>query len=235
MVEDPVVEDPVVEDPVVEDPVVEDPVVEDPVVEDPVVEDPVVEDPVVEDPVVEDPVVEDPVVEDPVVEDPVVEDPVVEDPVVEDPVVEDPVVEDPVVEDPVVENPDFGSPEFANLYFDFDKYFLRNKSENILENLYQYLKDHPNATVRLDGHADWIGTEEYNNTLSQVRTLVAYKYLIDKGISPDRLDNAWFGESKPAVSNTNPDGSDNPENRQLNRRVEIKLEIPEMAALYIQL
>ncbi|MFK8037206.1 MAG: OmpA family protein [Crocinitomicaceae bacterium] len=121
------------------------------------------------------------------------------------------------------------SSDFSNIYFDFDKYFLRDKSKNILENVYNYLKDHPNATLRLDGHTDWIGTEEYNTTLSQVRTLVAYKYLIEKGIAPDRLDNAWFGETKPAVPNTSSS------NRQLNRRVEIKLDIPEMSALYIQL
>lgn len=131
--------------------------------------------------------------------------------------------------------PDLANSDFESIYFDFDKYFLRKKSTNILENIYNYLNDHPNATLRLDGHTDWIGTEEYNTTLSQVRTLVAYKYLIEKGIAPNRLDNAWFGESKPAVSNTNADGSDNARNRQLNRRVEIKLDIPEMSALYIQL
>ncbi|MFK8044876.1 MAG: OmpA family protein [Crocinitomicaceae bacterium] len=124
---------------------------------------------------------------------------------------------------------DIASSEFENLYFDFDKYFLRSKSKNVLENIYEYLRDHPNATLRLDGHTDWIGTEEYNTTLSQVRTLVAYKYLIEKGIAPNRLDNAWFGETKPAVPNTSA------ANRQLNRRVEIKLDIPEMSALYIQL
>lgn len=128
-----------------------------------------------------------------------------------------------------------GSNEFANIYFDFDKYFLRTKSKNILDNLYDYLESHPSATVRLDGHTDWFGTEPYNVTLSENRTLKAYKYLIDKGIAPDRLINEWFGETKPAVANANPDGSDNAENRQLNRRVEIKVQIPEMAALYIQL
>jgi len=126
-------------------------------------------------------------------------------------------------------------PEFANIYFDFDKYFLRDKSQNILDNLYSYLNDHPSATIRLDGHTDWFGTEPYNVTLSENRSLKAYKYLIDKGIAPNRLVNEWFGETKPAVNNANPDGSDNAENRQLNRRVEIKVEIPEMAALYIQL
>lgn len=126
-------------------------------------------------------------------------------------------------------------PEFVNIYFDFDKYFLRNKGKSILDNLYDYLNDNQTATIRLDGHTDYIGTEKYNDKLSEERTLKAYKYLIDKGIAPERLVNEWFGETKPSVANTNADGSDNKENRQLNRRVEIKVEIPEMASLYIQL
>jgi len=126
-------------------------------------------------------------------------------------------------------------PEFANIYFDFDKYFLRDRGKNILTSLSEYMTDHPSVTVRLDGHTDWFGTEEYNVTLSENRALSAYKYLIDKGISQDRIVNEWFGETKPAVANANPDGSDNPENRQLNRRVEIKVDIPQMASIYIQL
>lgn len=126
-------------------------------------------------------------------------------------------------------------PEFANIYFDFDKYFLRNKGKSILDNLYDYLNENQTATVRLDGHTDYIGTEKYNDKLSEERSLKAYKYLIDKGISPERLVNEWFGETRPSVANINADGSDNKENRQLNRRVEIKVEIPEMASLYIQL
>jgi outer membrane protein OmpA-like peptidoglycan-associated protein/tetratricopeptide (TPR) repeat protein len=139
----------------------------------------------------------------------------------------------------IIELKDFvasdNGPDFANIYFDFDKYFLRQKSVNILDNLYSFLADNPNSTVRLDGHTDWFGTEPYNVVLSENRSLKAYKYLIDKGIAPNRLINEWFGETSPAVANANLDDSDNPENRQLNRRVEIKVQIPEMAALYIQL
>lgn len=125
--------------------------------------------------------------------------------------------------------------EFANILFDFDKFFLRQKSEDILETLYLFMRDNPSVNVRLDGHTDWIGTDEYNEVLSKQRALSAHKYLIDKGIAPNRIENAWFGEKNPDVSNTNPDGTDNTENRQLNRRVEIKVEIPEMADLYLSL
>jgi outer membrane protein OmpA-like peptidoglycan-associated protein len=127
------------------------------------------------------------------------------------------------------------SPEFANIYFDFDKYFLRVKSKNILDNLFNYMNENPSVSIRLDGHTDWFGTDAYNVKLSENRALSAHKFLIDKGISPDRINNEWFGESKPAVANANADGTDNPDNRQLNRRVERKVDIPDMAAIYIQL
>lgn len=125
--------------------------------------------------------------------------------------------------------------EFANILFDFDKFFLRQKSEDVLESLYLFMKDNPSVQVKLDGHTDWIGTDQYNEALSKKRALSAHKYLIERGIDPDRIENYWFGESKPIVENTNADGSDNAENRQLNRRVEIKVEIPEMADLYLSL
>lgn len=125
--------------------------------------------------------------------------------------------------------------EFANILFDFDKFFLRQKSEDILESLYQFMKENPSVQVKLDGHTDWIGTDEYNEALSQKRALSAHKYLIDRGIEPSRITNAWFGESRPTVANANPDGTDNPDNRQLNRRVEIKVEVPELADLYLSL
>ncbi len=125
--------------------------------------------------------------------------------------------------------------EFANILFDFDKFFLRQKSEDVLENLYQFLVQNPSVEVKLDGHTDWFGTDEYNEALSKKRALSAHKYLIDKGIAASRIENAWFGESKPSVPNANSDGSDNEANRQLNRRVEIKVEVPELADLYLSL
>lgn len=125
--------------------------------------------------------------------------------------------------------------EFANILFDFDKFFLRQKSVEILEALYLFMRENPSVHVKLDGHTDWIGTDQYNEVLSKERAMSAHKYLIDRGIAPSRIENAWFGENRPDVSNTNPDGSDNADNRQLNRRVEIKVEIPEMADLYISL
>jgi outer membrane protein OmpA-like peptidoglycan-associated protein/tetratricopeptide (TPR) repeat protein len=125
--------------------------------------------------------------------------------------------------------------EFANILFDFDKFFLRQKSEDVLSSLYAFMNENPSVTIRLDGYTDAIGTEQYNMGLSQKRSLSAHKYLIDKGIDPNRIQNSWFGESKPVADNQTADGEDNPAGRQLNRRVEIKVEIPEMSDLYISL
>ncbi|MCV5714411.1 OmpA family protein, partial [Escherichia coli] len=59
-------------------------------------------------------------------------------------------------------------------------------------------------------------------TLSERRAASVKKYLVDNfGLSPDRLQTRGFGETKPIAPNTNPDGSDNPEGRQKNRRVEV--------------
>lgn len=55
--------------------------------------------------------------------------------------------------------------EFANILFDFDKFFLRQKSEDILQSLYLFMKDNPSVQVKLGGHTDWIGTDEYNEVL----------------------------------------------------------------------
>jgi len=128
-----------------------------------------------------------------------------------------------------------GGQDWENILFDFDKFFLRDKSKNVLDNVYNFMKANPTVQIRLDGHTDWFGSEPYNVKLSERRALSAHKYLIDKGIAPNRIKNVWFGETKPAYDNMNLDGSDSQENRQLNRRVEIKIEIPEMADLYLSL
>lgn len=120
-------------------------------------------------------------------------------------------------------------PEFENILFDFDRYFLREKSKNVLDALALFLKQKNNITVELHGHCDWLGTDEYNMVLSKKRATSAYNYLAQKGIEGSRMRKLWFGESKPAAANANPDGSDNPENRQLNRRVEIKVSVPGVA------
>jgi outer membrane protein OmpA-like peptidoglycan-associated protein len=112
---------------------------------------------------------------------------------------------------------------FETIYFDFDKFFLRFESKEILEKILAFMISNPQLSIEIKGHTDWMGTDSYNIKLSQRRSESAFNYLVSGGVSKERLTMKWFGESKSAVSNTNPDGSDNEENRQLNRRCEFTL------------
>ncbi len=124
--------------------------------------------------------------------------------------------------------------QFENIYFDFDKFFLRKRSKEVMDKIGAYMVAHPNANIEIAGHCDWMGSDEYNVVLSENRTISAFNYLVGKGVNAARMKKLWFGESKPAASNTKADGSDDPEGRQLNRRAEFKLNIPGMAMFTIK-
>lgn len=108
-----------------------------------------------------------------------------------------------------------------DIYYDFDKATLRPESKKSLDSLKQILQKNPEIIVELSSHTDSKGNDIYNQKLSQKRAESVVKYLIEQKIPANRLKAKGYGESKPIVSNTNPDGTDNPENRQLNRRTEI--------------
>lgn len=110
-----------------------------------------------------------------------------------------------------------------NVFFDFDKYNLRQESFVELDRVVSFLKEYPNIEIEMSAHTDSKGADEYNMTLSDNRARSVMEYIISKGISKTRITSQGYGETKPVADNTNPDGSDNPEGRQLNRRVEFKI------------
>lgn len=117
-----------------------------------------------------------------------------------------------------------GNPVVLNdLYFVYDKTKLITDSKPDLSKLINYLKENASASIILEGHTDFKGTDEYNQNLSEQRALKVKNELVAAGISSKRIDSKGYGESKPIANNTNPDGSDNPEGRQKNRRVEVKI------------
>jgi len=85
------------------------------------------------------------------------------------------------------------------------------------------LKEAPEFIVEIGAHTDSIGGDEYNLKLSQERANGVVNYLISKGISPDRLVAKGYGAEMPVAPNSNPDGSDNPEGREKNRRTEFRI------------
>jgi outer membrane protein len=104
------------------------------------------------------------------------------------------------------------------LLFDFDSAELRPESIEELERLVKFMGDVPFATALVEGHTDSKGTEAYNLKLSDRRAKAVFDYLTSRGVDPARLSSVGYGESKPIAPNEI-DGKDNPEGRQLNRRV----------------
>ncbi len=110
-----------------------------------------------------------------------------------------------------------------NILYDYNSAALRPESVVSLEKLRTVLNDNPNIVIELRSHTDSKGSDSYNMDLSQKRAQSVVDWLITNGISSSRLVARGYGESLPKVPNTNPDGSDNPENRQINRRTEFTI------------
>jgi len=106
---------------------------------------------------------------------------------------------------------------FQPIYFDFDKYNIRNDQQTKLKNLADYLKKNPAVSILIEGHCDERGTDEYNLVLGEQRALSTRKFLIGLGIAPKRLYTISYGESMPA------DPGHNEEAWAKNRRCEFKI------------
>ncbi|SFN73236.1 WD40-like Beta Propeller Repeat [Chitinophaga sp. YR627] len=110
-----------------------------------------------------------------------------------------------------------------DIYYDFDKATLRPQSLIVLDTVVSIMQDNPNIIIEMSAHTDSKGKDEYNMKLSQRRAQSCVDYLISKGISSDRMIAKGYGETRPIAPNTLPNGKDNPEGRQLNRRTEFKV------------
>ena len=110
-----------------------------------------------------------------------------------------------------------------NIFFDFDKFTLRPTSNVELKNIQKFLTKYNKIIVEIDGFTDSKGTVEYNQNLSIERANAVVNYLVLNGIDKERISSKGFGETKPDAPNEDEEGIDNPEGRQLNRRVELKI------------
>ena len=101
-----------------------------------------------------------------------------------------------------------------NVFFETGSAALRPESTNELDRLLRLLNSSPALRIQINGHTDNVGDDTSNQQLSEARAKAVYNYLIEKGISPERLKFAGFGETQPVESN------DTPEGRSRNRRTE---------------
>jgi outer membrane protein OmpA-like peptidoglycan-associated protein len=104
-----------------------------------------------------------------------------------------------------------------NIFFDTDKYDLKNTSQIELDRLVTLLNRFSNLKIEIGGHTDNVGSVSANQTLSRNRAKEVMQYLISKGIAASRLTFKGYGESKPIASNETEAG------RALNRRTEFKV------------
>ncbi|MFP6188815.1 OmpA family protein [Helicobacter pylori] len=122
----------------------------------------------------------------------------------------------PVVEEkpakPVIESGTI----IASIYFDFDKYEIKESDQETLDEIVQKAKEN-HMQVLLEGNTDEFGSSEYNQALGVKRTLSVKNALIVKGVEKDMIKTISFGETKPkCVQKTK-------ECYRENRRVDVKL------------
>jgi outer membrane protein OmpA-like peptidoglycan-associated protein len=101
-----------------------------------------------------------------------------------------------------------------NIFFDFDKTVLKSESYPELDRIVKLMNERAAMQVEISGHADAVGDENYNLTLSKRRAQSVTNYITSQGIAKDRITVTYFGETKPLESNATAAG------RKKNRRVE---------------
>ena len=146
--------------------------------------------------------------------------------VVPEPLAEPEQVEEPepeVVVVPIVEPEKVVSFEISPVLFAFDRYTLSESGKKRLDDFAELLVQYSDLMVVLVGYTDALGPENYNLRLSKQRAVTVLQYLLSKGIDAGRLEAIGRGETNFIAPNTKADGSDYPEGRSYNRRVEFEI------------
>ena len=99
--------------------------------------------------------------------------------------------------------------------FEFDSFQITNEAKAGLDKVVEWMNKYPTVKAKVDGHTDIIGTDAYNQTLSERRAKAIVDYLEEKGIASNRLSYEGHGSKEPVASNDTATG------RQQNRRIEI--------------
>jgi outer membrane protein OmpA-like peptidoglycan-associated protein len=111
----------------------------------------------------------------------------------------------------------------ADVLFDFDKADIRPQAKEQLQKAADLIREHARkGTVTIEGHTDGKGADDYNQKLSDRRAQSVRDYFVKvEKVSGVKFSTKGYGKTKPVAPNAKPDGSDDPEGRQKNRRVEI--------------
>jgi outer membrane protein OmpA-like peptidoglycan-associated protein len=105
----------------------------------------------------------------------------------------------------------------SGLLFAFDSDRIQGEAQRNLDNLAESIREYPNTELLIVGHTDAVGTETYNQSLSERRERSAANYLVGRGVNRDRIRTQGLGETEPVQDNTTEAG------RAENRRVEVAI------------
>ena len=103
----------------------------------------------------------------------------------------------------------------SDVLFDFSKFTLRPPTREKLAKISGIILAHPGLKLEVEGHTDDVGSDEFNQKLSEQRSDAVRTYLTEQGLNGDLITSVGFGKTVPSVPNTNA------ANRQKNRRVEM--------------
>jgi len=118
----------------------------------------------------------------------------------------------------VINNEDFiSSIRLTNLFFETGSALLKDDSQYELDNIANILGQYTGVNIEISGHTDSTGDPQSNQILSGERANNVVKYLIEKGVSSNRLTGIGYGQNRPADSNETAEG------RQNNRRIEMRI------------
>ncbi len=126
-----------------------------------------------------------------------------------------------VMEEPVMAEPEPAEPVRVELdvKFDFDKSKVKEESYGDIKNLADFMKQYPQTSTVVEGHTDSIGSDAYNQGLSERRANAVREVLVNQyGVEGGRINAVGYGESRPVADNATPAG------RAINRRVEAEVE-----------
>jgi outer membrane protein OmpA-like peptidoglycan-associated protein/tetratricopeptide (TPR) repeat protein len=104
-----------------------------------------------------------------------------------------------------------------NIFFDTNKYDIRDESKVELQKLIAFLNENPKVVIEVSGHTDDVGNDALNQVLSQNRAKAVYQYLLAQHIPAAKLTYKGYGKTQPISSNLTEDG------RKQNRRTEFKI------------
>ena len=124
-----------------------------------------------------------------------------------------------VVEEVVVAEPAEAVRVELDVKFDFDKAQVKPESYGDIKNLADFLTQYPQTTTVVEGHTDAVGSDAYNQSLSERRANAVRDVLVNQyGVGSDRVNAVGYGESRPVADNASAEG------RAVNRRVEAEVE-----------